>query len=628
VSNHPVEEADGTDRLPIAPSLTPALIAIDVPVHSAPVDRRVVYISLLAAIVGVISALLAQVLLWLIRLLTNISFHGQFSSADINHPLAHPQPWMIVVPVIGAFVIGLMLRYGSRAVAGHGIPEAIEQVLTNQSRIPAKMTFLKPVSAAISIGTGAPYGAEGPIIATGGAIGSLIGQVISTTDHERKVLLAAGASAGIATAFNSPIAAVLLAVELLLFEFRPRSLIPVGVASVIAASIHIAFEGRQPFFSFAGNLQAAPSHLVLALYLAIGCVVGIGSVVLTRSVYHIEKFFEDLPIHWMWHPAIGAVAVGVIGYFVPQTLGSGYYNIDDLLQQNLALKAVAILGIMKFLSWTISLGSGTAGGTLAPVFTIGGALGAICGAACARCCPQAHLNVGMAALVGMVGIFAGASRALLTSVVFAIETTMQPAAILPALGGCIMAYLVSCLLMRYSIMTEKMVRHGVRVPEEYQPDFLDQILVRDVASKSVVALRSDQTVEDARQWIKSGAGGTKHQGFPILDSQTGLLIGVLTRRDLLDASSDGQSSLHQAIRQPPRVVYDDCTLRDAADHMVNHDIGRLPVVQRSAPGKVIGMITRSDLLSAHRVRLRDDLHRRNVHPVRTLVPSPGTPGDG
>lgn len=599
-----VERASTTQEgLPISPSMGPALAAADLPTRATPVDPRVIYISLLALIVGTAAGLMARVLIWLIHLITHLSFHSAAPNDGLIGPLSHPGPWVIAVPVIGAFLIGLIARYGSRAVAGHGIPEAMEQVLTNQSRIPPKLTFLKPFSAAISIGTGAPYGAEGPIIATGGALGSLFGQLLSVTAEERKVLLSAGAAAGIAAAFDAPIASVLLAVELLLFEFRPRSLIPVAIACVAAASMHVAFEGSEPFFKFARDITM-PSHTAVGLYMAIGCIVGIGAVVLTRTVYAIEHFFEHLPIHWMWHPALGALIVGLIGWEMPQTFGSGYYNINNLLQNNYTIGFVALLGILKFLSWTISLGSGTAGGTLAPVFTIGGTLGALLGFACRRYFPHAGVEVGVAALVGMVGIFAGASRALLTSVVFAVETTMQPSTILPALGGCVTAYLVSSLLMRHSIMTLKMSRQGVRVPEEYHPDFLDRVLVRHVISGQVASLRDSDTLEHAREWINSHTPGSQHHGFPLLD-ENDHLVGVVTRRDLLNPNHPGEVRLAELIHRQVKVVYDDCTLRQAADHMVNHDIGRLPVIDRENPSRVIGMITRSDLLAAHRVRLRD-----------------------
>jgi chloride channel protein, CIC family len=600
-----VERASTTaEGLPISPSLGPALEAAQVPTRATPVDRRVIYISILALGVGIAAGLMARVLVWVIHVITHLSFLAPAPPHDgLAAPLHHPGAWVIAVPVIGAFVIGLLARYGSRAVAGHGIPEAMEQVLTNQSRIPPKLTFLKPFSAAISIGTGAPYGAEGPIIATGGALGSLFGQLLSLTAEERKVLLAAGASAGIAAAFNAPIASVLLAVELLVFEFRPRSLIPIAIACVAAAAMHVAFEGPEPFFKFAREVPM-PSHAALVAYLVIGSVVGIGAVILTRTVYAIEHFFEHLPIHWMWHPAIGAIAVGLIGWRVPETFGSGYYNINNLLQGHYALQFVAILGILKFLSWTISLGSGTAGGTLAPVFTIGGTLGAAVGFLMQRWFPHAGIDVGVAALVGMVGIFAGASRALLTSVVFAVETTMQPTMVLPALGGCAVAYLVSSLLMRHSIMTVKMARQGVRVPEEYHPDFLDRVLVKQVISGRLHALRESQTVESVRAWINSHVPGSQHHGFPVLNGN-GHLVGVLTRRDLLDPDQPANQPLHDLVRRPPKVVYDDCTLREAADHMVNHDIGRLPVIAREDPSRVVGMVTRSDLLAAHRMRLRD-----------------------
>lgn len=575
----------------------------DVPVRALLFDARAVYITVLALFVGAVGGLAAQALIWLIKLITNVCFHGRWTgTVSIDYPLIHPHAWVILIPVAGAIVIGLMARYGSRAVAGHGIPEAMEQVLTNESRIPPRLTFLKPVSAAISIGTGAPYGAEGPIIATGGAFGSLLGQLLSTTEAERKILLAAGASAGICAAFNCPIAAVLLAVELLLFEFRARSLIPVAAASIVAALLHIAFEGKEPFFSFGHNAVAMPSHLAVALYLAMGCLVGVGSVILTRTVTIIEDFFEHIPIHWMWHPALGAIVVGIIGYYKPETFGSGYYNINDLLSNHLTLSLIASLGILKFLSWTISLGSGTAGGTLAPVFTIGGTLGAALGIATARLFPQAQINVGMAAMVGMVGIFAGASRAFLTSVVFAIETTMVPVVILPVLGGCTTAYLISCLLMRHSIMTEKMVRRGVRVPEEYQPDFLDSVFVRDMMTKKLVTLQDTQTIESVRNWLASATADSSHQGFPVVNP-SGHLIGILTRRDLL-RDLPATTKITDLLRRPPVVIYDDLTLRDAASQMARHDIGRLPVIQRGT-SNLVGMLTRSDILKAHRRRIQE-----------------------
>jgi H+/Cl- antiporter ClcA len=610
-----IERAATTEGLPIAPSLGPALDAAAVPTHSTLVDRRVILISLLSILVAIAAACVAQILMHLIWGITDFSFHGKFSWAYATPPQLRSEMhwWMIGIPVIGGVIVGFMARYGHQAIRGHGIPEAMEQVLLNQSRIPARITFLKPLSAAIAIGTGGPFGAEGPIIATGGAMGSVLGQIISTTSAERKTLLAAGAAAGMAATFGSPVSAMLLAIELLLFEFRPRSLIPVALAAATAAGTRVLFDGVKPVFPMPDLVT--PAGTALGLYILLGAIIGVISVYVTRAVYFVEDSFEHLPVHWMWWPAIGAIAVGICGYISPRTLGVGYYNISDILSGTNPWKFITVLIGVKFISWAISLGSGTSGGTLAPLFTIGGGLGAILGIAGQHLFPHANIDIRIAALVGMAAIFAGASRAMLASVVFAFETTLQPLGLLPLLGGCTASFLMSCLLMRNTIMTEKIARRGVRVPAEYHADFLDQVLVRDVASKTVVALKSDQTVDQVRNWIDSGIDGARHQGFPVLDNQTGLIIGVLTRRSLFDISISGEQRLESLIKYPPRIVYDDCTLRDAADHMVNHDIGRLPVVQRSAPGKVIGMLTRSDLLGAHRARLRDDVHRRNHHPV-------------
>ncbi len=588
----------------------PTLELARVPRQSNLVDGRVVFICALAMCVAVAAGVIAQVLQRLIYLVTNIAFHHTLSMR-IDGAFGKPMQvgvWTIVIPVIGGIIVGFMARYGSKAIRGHGIPEAMEQVLLNQSRIPPRMTFLKPLSAAVAIGTGGPFGAEGPIIATGGALGSLIGQILKTTASERKTLLAAGAAAGMAATFGSPVSAVLLAVELLLFEFRPRSMIPVALAAAVAAGMRLFLERV-----LNGELPGAVFHLAnlepvggaaLAMYILFGAIVGVASVYVTKIVYWIEDAFEHLPIHWMWWPAIGGVAVGVVGYFAPRTMGVGYSNISDILSGALPWQALAVLAGLKLVSWSISLGSGTSGGTLAPLFTIGGGLGALLGVAAQFLFPSAHISVGIAGLVGMAAMFAGASRALLASAVFAFETTLQPLGLLPLLGGCTASFLISCLLMRNTIMTEKIARRGVRVPAEYHADFLDQVLVRDFAALEIVSLKGADTVESVRTWIATRGKGTTHQGFPVLD-EAGHLEGVLTRRDLLDASQSPEKLVRQLLRRPPVVVYDDSTLRDAADHMVNHNVGRLPVIARREPSRVVGMISRSDLLGAHRRRLRE-----------------------
>ncbi|HVT90913.1 MAG TPA: chloride channel protein [Tepidisphaeraceae bacterium] len=617
---HDVETASTTEGLPISPSMGPALQQIGAPARLSLVDGRVVYLCVLSIVIALAAAIIAELLIHLIALVTNLSFYGRISMLPVA-PSTERLRWLVVfIPVIGGVIVGIMARYGSAAIRGHGIPEAMEQVLLNQSRIPARMTFLKPLSAAIAIGTGGPFGAEGPIIATGGALGSLVGQLLSTTASERKTLLAAGAAAGMAATFGSPVSAVLLAVELLLFEFRPRSIIPVALASATAAATRIAFHGIEPMFKMPDLGQ--PTGEAITAYILLGAVMGIASVLVTRAVYAIEDAFEHIPLHWMWWPAIGAVAVGAVGYFMPRTLGVGYGNISDVLSSNLTLQLVAMLCVLKFISWSISLGSGTSGGTLAPLFTIGGAIGFLLAAGAAHLFPQAGIDPRIGALVGMAAIFAGASRAMLASAVFAFETTLQPVGLLPLLGGCSASFLISCLLMRNSIMTEKIARRGVRVPSEYSADFLDQVLVRDACAKDPITLPGSRLLGDVRQWINSAAPGTTHQGFPVMEDGQ-ILAGIVTRRDLLDPAQPDDRAIRELVKRPPIVVYDDCTLRDAADHMVNHDIGRLPVIARKKSGKLVGIITRSDLLKAHRMRLHQTHHAERSIGIMTSRTEPG-----
>jgi H+/Cl- antiporter ClcA len=597
-----VERASTTEGLPVAPSMEPTLTAAQVPTQTSVIGARMLFICSLSVLLAVAASFVAQGLVRLIGLITNLSFFGRFSTAHLSPAGNQLGWWVIVIPVIGGIIVGLMARYGSQAIRGHGIPEAMEQVLKNQSRIPARMTFLKPLSSAVAIGTGGPFGAEGPIIATGGAMGSLVGQVLHTSATERKTLLAAGAAAGMSATFGAPVSAVLLAIELLLFEFRASSFIPVALATVTAAGVRVAFEGAAPMFPMPD--LSVPTGFAIAMYILIGAIVGVVSVIATRIVYWIEDLFEHLPVHWMWWPAIGGLAVGIVGYFAPRTLGVGYANITDIISNNLGgLGFIAFLCTMKFVSWSISLGSGTSGGTLAPLFTVGSGVGALLGAAAIAIFPHAGIDIRIAALVGMAAIFAGASRALLASAVFAFETTLQPLGLLPLLGGCTAAYLVSSLLMRNTIMTEKIARRGVRVPADYAADFLDQVLVRDAMARSLVTLKGVQSLAEVRAWMESRSPETEHQGFPVLD-ENGRIAGVVTRRNLLRSDAPITSRIAELIQRAPVVVYDDCTLRDAADHMVRHEIGRLPVISRSN-ASLVGIITRSDLLMAHRNRLRD-----------------------
>ena len=586
------------EGIPVAPSLGPSLAATRVPRLTPVIDGRVAWISAVAMALGLALGFIAEALVRLIGLVTNLAFYHRVSTDFVSPAGHHLGGAMVLVPVAGGVLVGLMARYGSKAIRGHGIPEAMEQVLLNDSRIPARITLLKPLSAAIAIGTGGPFGAEGPIIATGGALGSMVGQHLPVTTQERKTLLAAGAAAGMAATFGAPVAAVLLAVELLLFEMRPKSLIPVALACVVATGVRFGLHGVKPMFPMTD--LALPNGLELGIYITVGAVVGLASVGVTRAVYWLEDAFEHLPIHWMWWPALGGLAVGAIGLVAPRTLGVGYDNIEGILNGNLAGAALLVLCLAKFTSWAVALGSGTSGGTLAPLFTIGGALGALLGTLVTAAFPHSGVEPRMCALVGMAAIFAGAARCMLTSAVFAFEITLQPMGLMPLLGGCGAAYMISALCMRHSIMTEKLARRGVRVPMEYPADHLDQVLVKDHATLQAASFQAAQTVAEARVWLATGGPGTTHQGFPILDDE-GRPIGLIMARQILASTQDPLKTLDTLVTRPLAVAFEWNSLREAADHMVREGVGRLPVVTRDQ--RLAGIITRSDLLDAHALRL-------------------------
>jgi len=564
-----------------------------------PASRRLFLISGLAVVIALGAGMLAEALTALIGFFTNLAFYGRFSLAFTSPADNHLGLWVILVPVVGGLIVGVMARWGSPAIRGHGIPEVMERILVGESRIPPRVTILKPVGTAISIGTGGPFGAEGPIIATGGALGSLVGQGLRVTADERKVLLAAGAAAGMAAIFGAPISATILAVELLLFEYRPRSLAPVALASVTAAAVRIAFHGPEAVFPM--EVIDTPSGAALALYTAIGVFVGALGVGITKLLYRIEDAFEHLPIHWMWWPAIGGVVVGVMGYISPRTLGVGYDNIGHLLDGTLAGQALLVLVICKLISWSIALGSGTAGGTLAPLFTIGGGAGALIGTVVAVMFPELGIDPRVAGLVGMASAFTGASRALLASVVFAFEATRQPAGLLPLLAGCTGAYLISLRTMKETIMTERLARRGTPVITEYEADFLSRLLVRDRATRPVVTLPADRPIGTVRAWLL-GTDAPSHQGFPVVAGD-GRLIGVLTRRDLLKLDADPTAPVRSLVHRRPVVVAERHSLREAADLMTHARVGRLPVVSDDAQDQVIGILSRSDILAAHERRL-------------------------
>ncbi|MGE5518672.1 MAG: chloride channel protein [Candidatus Dadabacteria bacterium] len=569
--------------------------------------HRFLTIALLSIAVAVAISLVAKFLVFLINFVTNVSFYGHASINASSPANNHLGLWVIVIPAMGGIVVGLMAVYGSKAIRGHGIPEAMEQILTNQSKIKPSVMYLKPLSSAISIGTGGPFGAEGPIIATGGALGSTFGQIIKITHNERKILLAAGATAGMSAIFGSPIAAIFLAIELLLFEFSPRSFIPVALACITgAAGHHFLFEGGYVFDP--GVIIKSPSNTALFIYSAMGIVIGFLSVLVTKIVYFIEDAFEHLPVHWALWPAIGGVAVGVIGYFYPRTLGVGYNNITDVLSGSLTVQLLISLCSMKFLSWAISLGSGTSGGTLAPLLTIGGAAGSLLGIVVSHWFPSAGISIPLAGIVGMSAMFAGASRAFLTSIIFALETTGQSNALLALLGSCTASYFVSFFIMENTIMTEKIARRGVKAPHSYEPDLLEKMNVEDAIKDNGLIICEDNTVEEAREWLTQEED---HSNYFIISNSKGEYIGILSSSTLFNHSQDPLATIGTLVKRKNIYIKNDESLRAAVGVMASENIDVLPVVV-NGDKKIIGVLSYLDIIATYKHHI-DEKENKKTH---------------
>jgi H+/Cl- antiporter ClcA/predicted transcriptional regulator len=577
-------------------------------------DRRVIVLSGMAAVIGTLSALVAVALVWLIGVITNLSFYQNFSATFTSPAGNHLGGWVIIVPVIGGLVIGLMARYGSERIRGHGIPEALEAILIGRSRMSPKVAVLKPISSAISIGTGGPFGAEGPIIMTGGALGSLFAQLFHLSSAERKTLLVAGAAAGMAAIFAAPVAAVLLAVELLLFEWKPRSFIPVAVASAIAAALRVPLMGSGPIFPVMPHVPLDLS--ALAICVPVGIVAGLASGLLTSMVYGFEDLFQRLPIHWMWWPAIGGLFVGLGGLISPHVLGVGYDSIYALLRGDLILSAAIGLLLIKAVVWSIALGSGTSGGVLAPLLMMGGALGAI----------ESHLipvgDAGLWAMISMAAVMGGTMRSPLTAMVFTLELT-HDLNVLPGLMiATIAAHAVTVLLLRRSILTEKVARRGHHLNREYSVDPLDMYRVGEMMETNVPTLPWSMPVAELMQRIARGDPQLAlWQAFPIMD-ENNHLAGIITRGDLVRAitqeSSDGKVlTVLDAGKRDPIVAYPDELLRDAVERMLINEVGRLPVISRETPYQLVGYLGRTGVMQARLRRMRDEVIRERMQPGLT-----------
>ena len=619
----------------------PLALDLPEPLGDFTATNRLLPISAIAIVLGIVSSYVA---LWLIRLIdfcTNLFFYQTFSFQHTSPADHHLGAWVILVPVAGGIIIGFMARYGSDRIRGHGIPEALESILLRGSKIQPKVAILKPVSAAISIGSGGPFGSEGPIIMTGGAVGSMLAQFFHLTDTERKTLLVAGAAAGMSATFAAPVASVLLAVELLLFELKPRSLVPVALASATAAAARRYLLGVGPIFpTHPHTLQYTTEPLVACALMGLVC--ALMAIILTRLVYASEDVYERLPIHWMWWPALGGLIIGVGGYFFPQALGVGYENITTFLAGGATMKLIIGVLIVKSLIWSLSLGSGTSGGVLAPLLMIGAAVGS----AGALWAPGVFgwQGPGFWSLIAMTAVLSGTIHAPITAVVFALELSHDVDLLLPLLIAAVISHAATVLLMRRSILTEKLSRRGYHLSREYAMDPLEITFVREVMRTNIVAFPAEVEVAELKESLSLGHSKSGQWLYPLVDAERALL-NVVTRRELEKLLSETASSTRLiladlvAAKTALTVAYPDEPLRVIVNRMARSGFTRLPVIDRratpregsaaeyarsrsNAPSvpKLVGIISLTDLLRARVSNLEAETKRQRVLPIRMFFP--------
>ncbi|MBZ5635800.1 MAG: chloride channel protein [Acidobacteriia bacterium] len=578
------------------------------------VTPRVLLLSLLAVGIGIVSSFLALGLLRLIALFTNVFYFQRWSMAASSPAQNTLGAMAVIVPVIGALIIGLMARYGSERIRGHGIPEALESILIHGSRVQPRLAVLKPLSAAISIGSGGPFGAEGPIIMTGGAFGSMIAQLFHLSSVERKTLLVAGAAAGMSATFAAPLSAALLAVELLLFEWKPRSMIPVALASATAGAARRYLMGLGPLFPVAAHPVFIGPQGLAGCVLA-GVLAGLLSAVLTWAVYASEDLFQKLPIHWMWWPAIGGLVIGLGGLVFPQALGVGYDTIGALIQGDVPRTMIAGILVVKSIIWAVALGSGTSGGVLAPLLMMGGALGGL------ESMFLPFEGAGFWPLVSMGAILGGTMRSPFTGIVFAMELTHDFNALLPLLVATALSYTVSVLLLKRSILTEKVIRRGFHLSREYSVDPLEILFVREVMRTHVAAFASSTAVEEAAAHLRPDHSPRGQHLYPVLDEDKSL-AGVITRKDLrkLVAEKPRGHRIGTFVRGEPVVASADEPLRVVVNRMASSGFTRMPVLDPD--GRLVGMVSLQDLLSARARNLSEERDRERVIRIRLPFSSP------
>ncbi len=570
------------------------------------IKPRFVLLSIYSLIVGLIAGLVAEGVLKLIYLFTNIFFAGH-GSLKVDYPDDfHLGLWVILIPAIGGIVAGLAIHFWEPSLKGHGTPEAMEAVLIGHSMLRLRVGILKPTISALAIGTGGPFGAEGPIIQTGAVIGSVVGKLLRLSPYERRILLAGGAAAGLAATFISPFAGVLLAVELLLFEFSARSFIPVAMATVVATAVAIYFRGP-------GSIFPAPAWALkhigeLWLFALLGVLIGIISVILIRVLFWLEDLFDQFPLKpaAIWAPTAGGLIMGCIGYFFPHTFGTGYDTITAMLNNHFSAAKLLEISGAKFWALVISLGSGTTGGVFAPSLIIGGGFGAAFGSFWHHILPQFTSNPAAYGLAGMGALFAGTSRVPITAVVFMLELSRNPHATLPLIVTCFIADLFTRLFSVDSIMTGKLHKRGLMVFQDYSTPLLVGSQIGQIVRRQKPVPADLELGAAARQFTPEPG-----EVLAVVEAD-GNLAGIIEAHDFLHQEEDHQLKVRDVVRADYVIAPPEELIPLVAQKMLAKHANNVVVEEQHKP---IGVVRAADLL-----RLRQALAEKHLlTPLKPLL---------
>jgi len=589
---------------------------------------------ILSIIIGLVTGLAAVAFIELIDWITNFSF-GTIPDAFASLG----RWWIIIIPLVGSLISGPIIAFFASEAKGHGVPEVMQAMVLNGGRIRPRVAVAKIAASSVCIGTGGSAGREGPIVQVGSTFGSTLGQLFRMSDRRIRNLVACGAAAGIAATFNAPIAGVAFAIEVLAGDLAISVVSNVVIAAVTAAIVSRAFLGAEPAFHIPTYALKNPVEIIF--YVVLGVLAGLMGVLFIKVLYGMEDVFDGWKKMPMWvRPAIGAMLLGIVGFVyppiltrlgidpvlahaglpvirnIPHIFGAGFDTIEAALTGPLPWIFLISLLFLKLLATALTLGSGNSGGVFAPALFMGAMLGGFFGLAVDMAFPQYAINPGAYALAGMAAVFVGAARAPLTAILIAFEMSNDYKVILPLMAATIVALIVAHRIHPESIYTLKLARRGLRLRFGRDVDVLDGVLVSEVMTKNPPTIKANTSIKDLEHYFLT----THHHGVMVVNDQDEL-VGVITLQDLERCLSNREDckdlNVADVMTRSMLMTYPDDTIGDALHRMAVRDVGRMPVVDRRDPKKLLGAVRRTDIARAYqRGILRRDILTERANLLR------------